>query len=1649
MDNLLPPIALLRTRDWGRDVTLYARGEIGRIEDLELVDMLTPEDEDGYIKSIVDLHRYRRALGDLWSYRRRGGVTEEAAAIISRGRHYESELAEALGLFVERGSRVISVSQRLAVGMAADPANDVRLCDLPNRDLGFYVHLEGDAGEAPEGGALDGFLIDLSEDDDGYPHLHATPLSRTPPAAGEIGPMKPTFCMRAESGEETLSAILSSLVGRLGERIERIGEVRARWKDEEVDPEDTDVTTKGRRAMKLAAAAQYDADRDATAMQTMMLEQEHVRWARLIGGAIRCVIGEGPYGVAGFQAEAPADIVTRALAGGTGARKAEQKLVAAGFPKWMRYDLGQTAPDPAAPRPEPTPAPVAAGQKTTDTRPARVKPEDKRKAKSRRRQSDTMHTGTAPAADETLRQAPEQPPEPAPAPPRDMPADTGRDVRAESGKWQDDEVVDVTRHDPAVLDLVDAKLKRCFKDLPALDSRNWEAAFPPALASMIMRRARVPQLPRETNDATRRRLAADILPRLRGLPELISRLRNEEAANPELRRAHALTSPSVNRDVDPEVADVAAHPIYVLVRDDDAISRAIRFPGVETDGVLDQERTTFVRAWREAQTLHLMGVVHEGCLQGFRRIELDLDDMSVISHDAEADEMDPQDLLDILYAPVADAVLGPVDPAEAWRYERRPSRQAKPSRQQRNSVVQAAEPEADDAAGLIAKPGDWTPHPIDFESWEGVSRETPPLTEGMRQRISDLLAQNAVSRAVLRALDSGDLDGDDDAARVRRAMTRHLASIAAASGRLDAISTPDLPDEVDLRSADDADGVIVVSDRALFEHASPGILGGRPSLRERPLCILYRLRRNGLSAMTVQATADDVINLAQWSVMPLSSDDADDDLTWYIRGAVAGVLGAAPAKTVVPAAPSVPLLAALPGHSTRSDGTGARREGPRRVVAQARICPEDLSVAAAVAQGWFAEQAQRHGDRLIEDRRDAGEWMLEHESEDRGVRSRWSVTLRLADAKTGALDIVVRTTLATGVKPRLPTLVREIAAATPTRGPDGVLHINPPNVRTRSELSELLRHLQSPDRVLPTLLMSQDARGQYMRPPEEVARQALGAMNVRTVSDQMTYELSEVLGQEYRTFGGAARLFQPRFDPDADAALRHPRVMNDSGADRAIADLISRATAATVTRYDIEDSPSNPAAAVQAPAPTLAPAVDRAADDARIKAEAERIAADRLEAERRERARAAEAEARREREREEERRSAEPSLPFTEPEEDVRRNPGLAWQAKISAYQAPATDQGQQKGEDTGPASPADTVAAPEPRPHPESVSTSPGSDDAAAEDAETQAHHEPVETPEEPPRHAAPVVDIEEIVRRVAGIMAAEGPRNAPVAGVTEEETSHARPQASVDADDIERRVEVAVARRFSTLGLGELLGSVSTLVGRMDAMLAARDIIGPVQPSVSDPHAVAVRDAEIARLKEELRAERETTTALLTEADDERASAVAETAALRRALNDQRRMERGIGEKPEWPEDLSGLADWLERNVLPNVVVTAKAYREMRRVKYTDMERLCRTLQLFDGAYIDMREGVTGGRERWEEGLRNLRLDAKVQTKQGISARPGDYSFTHQGRTYTMDRHLRGIESIHNDHDRLLRIYYTYDKEEGRVLIGHMPTHLTTIDS
>jgi hypothetical protein len=1544
----------------------------------------------------------------------------------------EVQIAFAMDHFMMHGHRIVRLDEESVRACDEATITDItarRIVDLVGREGARYIRTPGSTTLAYDGKPMDGLLVLPSFDEQGREAVLLMPMPSGPIALGENMTIAPSVSFLTE-GDQDIETAGATAMEELARSVASqpidlaINFGRGRKGPSQTDDERDDMAESVRLSME----------------QIEIARREWPRWIRMLEFAVASLDDDAPCLMA-YPPEAPADLVAKATTVGTGQRKAQQKLAAAGWVREARYDeaslaeLAKRSAEAAATLPD---AKTASTTAAKEDEPEATKPtpqgpprqiENRRKAKRHAAKAAIPAIAPTKGAVDGPRAKPETVVDLTPdeAPIDDEPtagtqeASATSDATAEAsigststetfGAWSpaadasDEDVPPPCQHDPELLESIHGMERARLRDIPSMTSRNWEATLPAALASLAIRRARVASMPRESAEATRRRLSADILPRLEGMPALTARFESERKANPDLATAYRMTSPSVIREFDPATADAAAHPIHVLV-EDEAIRDAIMFPGVRPPLEGRVPVRTVVTAWRDGRTFHLVGIVQHESLIGYRRVEIDMVDRSITQFDSDDD--DPQTrIAALLHSPIADAVLGAVEPWETWRYEIAAADEATGDLARETD---AARPCDGEGGSDIA----WNPSLEDLGSWETLSFPVGNPPAETREQIEDVARINAVLKAV--ACASGLCSPTETP--LQSAMRRHLWNLSLeADPEVATLSSPDFGD-ADLTGVAPRSGVVIVSDRVLFEHASPGLFGPVQTIRETPLCILYRLDERGLSALIVQIGSDMAINLVNWVTMPLSPAEEDDDLVWYVRGAVAAVTPGDHAPT--PSAQPEQTRAPLSG-SAGTDGEFDDAPVLGRVVAQVRLRPANMAIAEDAAAQWFDAQVRRHGPRLVRDVRRDGEWLIENRSDDRQNADRWSVTLRLAQGDPTSLDVVVRTTVASGVKPRLPTLVRDIVRRTPCEGPDGPLTLRPDIILSRGDLNRFLRDVQSPERVLPILLMSQAPDGLWPRDPEEIAGQIVGAATPWLVVDRMTSEISYALGQEYRTFNGAVRAFQPRFDPDVDMASRHPRIMFDSGIDRALGDLTSRLTAGTVTRYAITEMTHTAAEAAKAVPAFATPRAVEVIPKTRvlrpstapepISSTPKRLGLADLHG-----------------------FLAKPLATAVPIQEDAAPHPADAVQAPAQADLTPPADPSQLRiAPEDVPAPDAKTIA----RMVEEAVSIRmaelAAASEAAANEAAARLAEEAKAIPAEPVPEPEPTLF---------------GPELPPVPAPSAQPVARA-----VTDEDLDRAVEDAVARRMASTGVTELVGVVGSLVAEMRSMTSALPAI-LAQAASSAPSAAAVlprddRDEVIAALRLELQAERDSAENLLEEASALKDAAVSETQNLRKVLNDRRRQE-DHPEGDDHPETLSGLLEWIERNPLPNVTLTSKCIRSMRKVDYRDMERLCSTLRLLDTAYVDMRAGIAGAKTKWDDGLKELRLENRKQTQMGMGVKGGaEYRFQHDGQNWEMEFHLRGIESLHNETARLLRIYFAFDKEQGRVLIAHMPTHLTTVDS
>lgn len=203
--------------------------------------------------------------------------------------------------------------------------------------------------------------------------------------------------------------------------------------------------------------------------------------------------------------------------------------------------------------------------------------------------------------------------------------------------------------------------------------------------------------------------------------------------------------------------------------------------------------------------------------------------------------------------------------------------------------------------------------------------------------------------------------------------------------------------------------------------------------------------------------------------------------------------------------------------------------------------------------------------------------------------------------------------------------------------------------------------------------------------------------------------------------------------------------------------------------------------------------------------------------------------------------------------------------------------------------------------------------------------------------------------------------------------------------------------------------------------------------------------KDEQIAVLEKTLDEERSEFMQLIKIAEREKDDAISESASLRAALQAQTRSDVSRTLPMTFPASLAELEPWAIQQLLGRVFIMPRAYRAMRKVVYTDTERACRALLLLAGPYLDAKNGVDGANDRFLEGLKELKLIDKPQQTIGGAIKVAEYYISYHGERIFLDKHIRGKDGRFND-DKLLRIYYHYHAATNQILIGHMPSHLTT---
>lgn len=236
---------------------------------------------------------------------------------------------------------------------------------------------------------------------------------------------------------------------------------------------------------------------------------------------------------------------------------------------------------------------------------------------------------------------------------------------------------------------------------------------------------------------------------------------------------------------------------------------------------------------------------------------------------------------------------------------------------------------------------------------------------------------------------------------------------------------------------------------------------------------------------------------------------------------------------------------------------------------------------------------------------------------------------------------------------------------------------------------------------------------------------------------------------------------------------------------------------------------------------------------------------------------------------------------------------------------------------------------------------------------------------------------------------------------------------------------------------------------VKRIAAELARQSAASDGKTSSED--LLILADEEIAAAKRQA----EETLELLTEAEREREDALSRVREIQgsylalqaRVAALQKRIEESDDHPdPGYPETLHELERWATQNLSGSVALTDRALKAARESGFQNTPLVFDALVLMRDFYVPMRrEGGIELVRRFETRLAELGLDNSKCFAQANKAQNfgGEYFVKYQGEKRELDWHLKGSNS--RDGRVGFRMYYFWDTETSRVIVGYLPGHLT----
>jgi len=144
--------------------------------------------------------------------------------------------------------------------------------------------------------------------------------------------------------------------------------------------------------------------------------------------------------------------------------------------------------------------------------------------------------------------------------------------------------------------------------------------------------------------------------------------------------------------------------------------------------------------------------------------------------------------------------------------------------------------------------------------------------------------------------------------------------------------------------------------------------------------------------------------------------------------------------------------------------------------------------------------------------------------------------------------------------------------------------------------------------------------------------------------------------------------------------------------------------------------------------------------------------------------------------------------------------------------------------------------------------------------------------------------------------------------------------------------------------------------------------------------------------------------------------------------------------------PDSYDEMSEWIEQHLPGRVMLHPRAIRSLKRAAYEDVELVYRAVLALGTEYRDMRCGIDGAKDKWEAKLADLGLQFGGSISRERAGQEGDSYFIKYplgtNANVFLEYHLR--KGSTKDDRVCLGIYFFWDEDKQRVVIGSLPAHL-----